>query len=206
MRSSTRILICTRILNSKSSVSSMYKIKIKSQYPVDILDVLFHHWCCYLSSTDVSEAWLSGISNRCVPQRLCKLKNMYPHFKTGSYTKILTLLYNVNDSISVGPIQLFFLEAQYYISQWLSHHKKESSWLHGVNVSICLIYYTVQVFFLPETVFLLFFFGIIFGPGTGSRERMDLWLESQWRENLLSQHFISVSGTFDTVHGTLEQI
>ena len=43
MRSSTRILICTRILNSKSSVSSMYKIKIKSQYPVDILDVLFHH-------------------------------------------------------------------------------------------------------------------------------------------------------------------
>ena len=33
----------TRILNSKSSVSSMYKIKIKSQYPVDILDVLFHH-------------------------------------------------------------------------------------------------------------------------------------------------------------------
>ena len=43
MRSSTRILICTRILNSKSSVSSMYKIKINSQYPVDILDVLFHH-------------------------------------------------------------------------------------------------------------------------------------------------------------------
>ena len=158
---------------------------------------------------------------------------MYPHFKTERYTKILTLLYNVNmiqfhldpyNSFSWNKevyenfdtvvqcswfnfIQLFFLEAQYYISQWLSHHKKESSWLHGVNVSICLIYYTVQVFFLPETVFLLFFFGIIFGPGPGlGAERMDLCLESQWRENLLSQHFISVSGTFDTVHGTLEQI
>ena len=47
--------------------------KIKSLHPVDVLDVLFLYWCCCLSSSDVSEAWLSGISLRCVLQRCLPL-------------------------------------------------------------------------------------------------------------------------------------